>query len=122
MFDGFTRSVTAVTSLPVGVMTFRQPSVITGQGEQQGPANDGFPTLLDYSFCTETRLPRSGCVFRDKSVSVVFETAKGAAALRVCTVPKVRPGRVRPLQVLYHLFGVPEKVNIPETQRIIGKL
>lgn len=82
MFDAFTHSVTAVTSLPVGIMTFRQPLVITGQGEQQEPANYGLRTLLDYFFCIETGANSFRVVFfRDKSVSVVFEAAKEAAAL-----------------------------------------
>lgn len=72
----------AVTSLPVGMMTFRQPSVITGQGEQQEPANYGLPSLLDYSFHIETSADSfRGGFIRDKSVSVVFEAAKGTAAL-----------------------------------------
>lgn len=68
-----------------------------------------FPRCWIVPLALKPPLARSGCFFRDKSASVVFESAEGTAALRVCAGPEVRPVSARYLQILYNLFRMAEK-------------
>jgi len=93
MFDAFTSTVIAVTWLSIGIITFWQPVVITGQWEQYEYENYVLPTLLDIFFAPKSVLTHSARFSEKKAWSL--ELQKKPLAISICTMPKIEPVNMR---------------------------